>query len=88
MTIQLNPDQERIVEQAIRAGLIRAHDDVVEVGIASIRQTLKARDSAASPSDPEEWYRELTSWSESHAATPLLPDEAIDRDSIYGARGL
>ncbi|MGA2169310.1 MAG: hypothetical protein ABSG62_13960 [Terracidiphilus sp.] len=42
----------------------------------------------AHPLDAEEWFRELTSWSESHATTPLLPDEAIDRDSIYGARGL
>jgi putative addiction module CopG family antidote len=36
--------------------------------------------------DAEEWFRELTAWSESHSATPLLPDEAISRDSIYGAR--
>jgi Arc/MetJ-type ribon-helix-helix transcriptional regulator len=38
--------------------------------------------------DAEEWSRELAAWSESHAtATPLIPDEALDRDSIYGARG-
>jgi Arc/MetJ-type ribon-helix-helix transcriptional regulator len=37
--------------------------------------------------DAEEWSRELTAWSESHTtATPLIPDEALDRDSIYGAR--
>ena len=39
--------------------------------------------------DAEEWFRDLTAWSESHTrATPLLPDEAIERDSIYSARGL
>ncbi|HTW80392.1 MAG TPA: hypothetical protein VME23_12670 [Terracidiphilus sp.] len=88
MSIQLNPEQEQVVGQAIRAGLIRAHDDVVEVGVASIRQRLKLRHAAANPPDVEEWFHELTAWSESHATTPLLPDEAVDRDSIYGARGL
>jgi Arc/MetJ-type ribon-helix-helix transcriptional regulator len=38
--------------------------------------------------DAEDWSRELTAWSESHTtATPLIPDEALGRDSIYGARG-
>jgi Arc/MetJ-type ribon-helix-helix transcriptional regulator len=40
------------------------------------------------PLGVEEWFRELTAWSGSHSPTPLLPDEAIDRDSIYGACGL
>lgn len=89
MTVQLNPEQEYIVGQAIRAGLIRAHDDVIEVGVAAIRQRLKARDAFSGPPDAEGWFRELTAWSESHTtATPLLPNEAIDRDSIYGTRGL
>jgi len=91
MTIQLNPEQEYIVGQAMRAGLIRAHDDVAEVGVATIRQRLKTRPPVSGLPDPDvdEWSRELTAWSESHStATPLLPDEAIDRDSIYGARGL
>jgi hypothetical protein len=89
MTIQLNPEQEYIVGQAIRAGLIRAHDEVAEVGVAAIRQRLKARPAVSSQPDVEQWSLELGAWSASHSAvTPLLPDEAIDRDSIYGARGL
>jgi hypothetical protein len=88
MTIQLNPEQERVVGQAIQAGLIRAHDEVAEIGVASIRQRLRTRRADSGPPDAEEWFRELSTWSEGHAATPLLPDEAIDRDSIYGARGL
>jgi Arc/MetJ-type ribon-helix-helix transcriptional regulator len=40
-------------------------------------------------SDVGEWIRDLTAWSESHTrGTPLLSDEAIERDSIYSARGL
>jgi hypothetical protein len=89
MTIQLNPEQERIVGQAIRAGLIRGGDDVAEIGVASIRQRLKSRYAGSHPQSTEEWLRELTAWSESHSATtPLLSDEAMDRESIYGTRGL
>jgi hypothetical protein len=89
MTIQLNPEQERIVGQAIRAGLIRTQAEVAEVGVASIRQRLKARYTLFSSQSAEDWSRELAAWSESHSATtPLLPDEAINRESIYGARGL
>jgi hypothetical protein len=89
MTIQLNPEQERIVRQAIRAGLIRAREDVAEIGVATIRQRLKVRHSDSYPHSAEEWSRELSAWSESHTTTtPLLPDEALDRESIYGSRGL
>ncbi len=89
MTIELNPEQERIVGQAIRAGLIRGRDEVAEIGVASIRQRLSVPNSAPHPHSAEEWSRELAAWSQSHsAATPLLPDEAIDRESIYEARGL
>jgi hypothetical protein len=89
MTIQLNAEQERIVGQAIRAGLIRTREDVAEIGVASIRQRLKVRHSGSSPHSAEEWSRELAAWSESHATTtPLLPDEALGRESIYGTRGL
>jgi hypothetical protein len=89
MTIRLNPEQERIVGQAIRAGLIRTRDDVAEIGVASIRQRLKVRRSGSHPNSAEEWSRELAAWSESHTkTTPLLPDEALDRESIYGTRGL
>ena len=88
MTIQLNPEQEHVVGQAIRAGLIRVEDDVVEVGVSTIRQRLRAHESVSAKPDAVVWFRELTAWSESHARTPLLPDEAIERDSIYSARGL
>jgi hypothetical protein len=89
MTIHLNSEQEGVVGRAIRAGLIRTHEDAVEMGIASIRQRLNATGSASALQTTEDWFRELSAWSESHStATPLLPNEAIDRESIYGARGL
>ncbi len=89
MTIRLNQEQERIVGQALRDGLIRTRDDVAEVGVASIRQRLKVRRSDSHPNSAEEWSRELAAWSEGHTTTtPLLPDQPLDRESIYGTRGL
>ncbi len=40
---------------------------------------------------PEEvqWLREFDAWVHSHSTTtPLLSEEAISRDSIYGTRSL
>lgn len=87
MSIQLNPEQERIVEQAMQAGLIRSVDDVAEIGVAVIRDKLNTRHVASGEQEAEEWFRQLVSWSQGHpTSTPLIPDEALDRESIYGGR--
>ena len=89
MTIQLNAEQEHVIEQAIAAGLIRAPEDVVEVGVEAIRQRLGAELLGVGASDPDSWSREFHAWVHGHQTTaPLLPDEAISRESIYGGRGL
>jgi hypothetical protein len=89
MTIQLKPEQEQVIGQAIQAGLIRAADDVLDVGVETIRQRLAVQQALRRPMDAEEWSRELHAWVQSHSTeTPLLSDEAISRDSIYGTRGL
>jgi hypothetical protein len=37
---------------------------------------------------PEEWMRQFKAWMQSHAGnTVVLPDEAMERESIYGDRG-
>lgn len=43
MTVTLNPEQERVVGQAIDAGLIAAADEVVNAGVEAIRQRLESR---------------------------------------------
>jgi hypothetical protein len=88
MAIELNPEQENVVAEAIRAGLIRAVDDVAEVGVAAIRQRLIAGRAVSGTEDADRWFQELTAWSTKHKLTPLLPDEAMDRESIYGECGL
>jgi proteasome lid subunit RPN8/RPN11 len=88
MTIDLRPEQEQVVGQAIQAGLIQAADDLVAIGIETIWQQLEARRALTNALSAEDWSRALHAWIHSHPATaPLLSDEAISRDSIYGARG-
>ncbi|MGD0831801.1 MAG: hypothetical protein ABR907_12705 [Terracidiphilus sp.] len=89
MAIQLSPEQERVVGQAIHAGLIRFPEDVVGVGVETIRQRLVAGESATTSLSAEEWRRELHDWIHNNPATThVLSDEAISRESIYGTRGL
>ena len=89
MTVDLSPEQARVVGQAIQAGVIRAADDVVSVGLETIKQRLEAQVASQAAPDAGEWLREFEAWAEGHSTdTPLLSDEAISRDSIYGTRGL
>jgi len=89
MTIHLSPEQERVIGQAIEAGVIRGADDVVDVGLRTIRQRLDARLAVSAAIDAQQWSEELHAWVHGHSqSTPLLSDEAFSRDSIYGARGL
>ena len=46
MSLQFKPDQQRLIDQAIRAGLINTASDVVAVGVEILRMRLSA--SAAS----------------------------------------
>jgi len=71
-----------------RASPARGEDrEITPESMKQLSAELKERGSVRLL-DADEWSRKLSAWSESHTtATPLLPDEAIDRDSIYGARG-
>jgi proteasome lid subunit RPN8/RPN11 len=89
MTFQLNAEQERLIGRAIAAGIIRTPDDVVDVGIETIRQQLETRLASEYILDDALWSREFQAWVHSHpTTTPLLSDEAISRESIYGLRGI
>lgn len=56
------------------------------------RNVLLARQpwSPAAEPSPEDWVREFKAGTRSHATDnlPLLSDQAISRDFIYGERGL
>ncbi len=84
VTLDLPPD----VEQAYLAEA-SARGVPVEV---LVREVLLAHEPplVAAEMTPEEWVREFKAWTRSHSADnlPMLSDEAISRDSIYGDRGL
>lgn len=89
MTIHLNPEQERVIGQAIQAGVIRDANDVVDLGFETIRQRLETQHVSRAAMDAEQWSQELHGWIHGHSSsTPLLSDEAISRDSIYVQRDL
>ena len=89
MTIELKPEQERVIEQAIEAGLIRSAEDVVDIGINSVRQQLGHEPAEEPIRDNDAWQKRFEDWAESHPrGTPLLSDDGISRDSIYGNRGI
>ena len=41
MSIELNAEQQRVVNHAIQAGVIRSAEDVVEIGIDAVRERLE-----------------------------------------------
>lgn len=88
MTIKLTPEQERAIGRAIEAGLISSADDIVGVGVEAIQQRLEERRAPAGSTSKEQWLAEFHAWVHSHpTTTPLLSDEAVGRESIYGTRG-
>jgi hypothetical protein len=84
VTIELSPEKEAaLVAQARARGLtvqqllMEVTDQLVQpASIAHLQRT-----------DPKEWARHFRAWAESHdPRTPVLPDEAMNRDSIYPDR--
>ena len=86
MTITPTPEQEQILVKAMEAGLIERAEDALDVGLETLLGRLTNR---RRPESAEEWIARFHSFVRSHStSTPLLSDEAISRESIYGDRGL
>ena len=89
MTITLRPEHAQVVDQALQAGLIERAEEVVSVGVEALRARLEERVASGQTMNADEWMRKFRAWAHSHPTdTPLLSDEAISRESIYGDRGL
>jgi hypothetical protein len=86
MTITPKPEQERILTEAIEAGLIQTPEDALDIALQELRNKLAAE---VPPLTAEQWLAEFKAWTSSHStSTPLLSDEAISREFIYRERGL
>jgi hypothetical protein len=84
MTIELKPEQERILQEAIRKGRFQSVEQALDQALHSIvpseggKPTLSSAERAAA----------FRSWAENHPlTTPVLSDEAISRETIYSDRG-
>jgi hypothetical protein len=133
MSITLTPNQQRVIEEAIDAGLVGSVDEFIETAVKALPypdtvpspnetatgmveengllvyrtgNPLPAQvvdeairrsreDASRTPSFPDpnelpfdEWMRRFTGWVTSHVGnTVVLPDEAMERESIYGDHG-
>lgn len=88
MTIELSPEQEQVIGEAIHAGLILKPSDVIAIGVNALEEKLEARREPEAALEADEWVRELHSWVSGHStSTPVLSNASLERDSIYGMRG-
>lgn len=89
VTIELPPDIEAgLLAQAQAEGLDVAEyvRDLVRKQLATANPTTYLRPPYERSHD--EWLREFDDWVNSHAGNPVvLPDEAMERESIYGDHG-
>jgi Arc/MetJ-type ribon-helix-helix transcriptional regulator len=61
MTIQLKPEQERIIQEEIRSGHFRSPDEVLDHALAALREKSDSAQSApASPKARKKLYDLLT----------------------------
>jgi hypothetical protein len=82
MTIELNPQQERILQEALRQGPFQSVEQALDEALHSIVGGVRSERS------PAERAAAFRSWAESHPRnTPLLSEEAISRETIYSDRG-
>jgi hypothetical protein len=82
ITLDLPPDVERAYLAEAQARGLPLDAVVREVLLAS-HPPLSSGEMT-----PEEWVREFRAWTRSHSDLPVLSDDAISRESIYGDRGL
>ncbi|HEV1286388.1 MAG TPA: hypothetical protein VNU44_13800 [Bryobacteraceae bacterium] len=76
MTITPTPEQERILAEALEAGLIERAEDALNVGLETLRSRLPARPAEETA---EEWIAKFNAWADSHAdQTVVLSDEAME----------
>ncbi len=69
MTVTLRPEHERLVGEAISAGLIGTPDEVVDLGVETIRQRLESREVRARQQEIDAAAERLRKFGEKHRLT-------------------
>lgn len=60
MTIQLNPEQERIIQKEIQSGHFRSADEVIDQALAVLREESNMAERAPAPTVRKTLYDLLT----------------------------
>jgi hypothetical protein len=82
MTIELKPEHEVLLKEALRQGRFESVEEALSKALDSI---LGGTLTAATPSERAAAFRD---WAANHPhTTPVLTDEAISRESMYSVRG-
>jgi len=83
MTIELKPEQERILREALRLGRFQSAEQALDEALHSIEPSGGVRPTLS----PAERAAAFRSWAESHPRnSPVLSDEAISGETIYSDR--
>jgi Arc/MetJ-type ribon-helix-helix transcriptional regulator len=59
MTIQLKPEQERIIQEEIRSGHFRSPDEVLDHALAALREKSKVTEATVAPARPRKKLYDL-----------------------------
>jgi len=87
MTIQFRPEQEQVIDQAIQAGLIVRADEVVDVGLETLRNRLEARVASWAPSR-QEAVRRMQEFGEKYRLSLGEDDPETRRQHVGNGRGV
>ena len=101
ITLTLPPEVERaLLAEAMTRGIsVDEFLSGILISQPHIQELLAPNTNAAddppvgndmTPADPEKWIQEFSAWAKGHEQEnlPVLSDEAMSREFIYGERGL
>ena len=82
MTIDINPETERLVREELRSGHFQSVDDLILAGVHAWRERNLSQPLTGPRADGKEKARQFVEWASSHPFTPPLSDNAISRASL------
>jgi len=80
MSIEINPETERVVRDELGLGHFRSVDELILFGVKAWREhNLPQAQSRANGRDKAEAF---VAWAKGHSPSPPLSDEAVSRASL------
>jgi len=79
MTIELKPEHEQVIVQAIQAGLIHDAHEALDAALDALKNRLSVRRSETASAAKA---RAFEQWARNHPHNPPLPDQALRRENL------